>query len=311
MSNIIASIDENIKIAANILRSDELVAFPTETVYGLGGNAYSDKVVAKIFACKNRPVFNPLSVCYRNIEHASEDLVITKTAEILAEKFLPGAITIILRKKSESKLSLLCSAGMDTIGLRIPSNRIALRLLSLVPFPLAAPSANKSGEFSPTTAQAVYDSLLCDSLTILDGGNCEFGIETTIVECSAEMPSILRIGAVSKSEIEDKCKIKLEIKEKVNYYSCDNNFLCKKLIMNATTANEDDAVLAIGKVFENNCKYVLNLSPDENLNEAAANFFSMLHELNQADVNRICVMPIPNVGIGVAINDRLKRYSKV
>lgn len=295
-----------IERAIEILLNGGLVAFPTETVYGLGGNAYSDKIVASIFACKNRSEFNPLNVCYRSLEQACDDVEITETAQAIAEKFLPGPLTLLLKRKPHSRLSLLCSAGLNSIGVRIPSNSLAIKLLSALKFPLAAPSANRSGNLSHTTAQAVAEDL--DGVAILDGGKCNFGIESTIIDCSGKKLVITRQGAITDEEIAEKCNIPIKnisFKEKPKKFATN-----KIIVLNAVSANTDDAFLAFGKTIENICKKTLNLSEKGDINEAAANFFSMLQELDKSDAKRICVAPIPQEGMGKAINNRLSSLVK-
>lgn len=286
------------------LRNDGVVAFPTDTVYGLGANAYSDSAVAKIFQYKNRPSFNPISVCYPNLDRAESDVEINKFAMIFAEKFLPGALTLVLKRKDTSKISWLCSAGKETIGIRVPNNNLAIELLEKLDFPLAAPSANRSSELSTTSAQEVMSSLSnATDLTILDGGLCSLGIESTIVDLSDNDIKILRQGAISVEEIADKCGVdpKLCLRAEAKHY-----YPKKQIIMNCEDVKENDALLAFGQPIAKT-KYCLNLSESENLTEAAQNFFSMLRKLDNTNADRICVMSIPSVGIGCAINDRLKR----
>lgn len=299
MNKLISS--ENINVAVDVLSNGGLVVFPTETVYGLGGNAYSDSIVASIFSCKKRSEFNPLSVCYKNLESAVNDVVITDYARRIAEKFLPGPITLVLKRKIDTKLSLLCSAGLDTIGIRIPANHIALNLLSSLDFPLAAPSANTSGNLSHTTAESVNEDL--NGVAILNGGKCNLGIESTIIDCSGEKLIIRRQGAITANDLAQKCSFlvnEIKFEEKTKRF-----ILKKRIILNAAFVNADDALLAFGKPPKFSCKKILNLSENANLNEAAANLFSMLQELDNSDAKRICVMPIPNMGIGEAINNRL------
>lgn len=294
---------KNIESAVVRLTEGGMVAFPTETVYGLGGNAYSDDVVANIFAIKNRPTANPVSVCYASLEASTSDVVITDTAWEIAEKFLPGPITLVLKRTEKSKISRLCSAGADTIGIRVPANAVALDLLQRLPFPLAAPSANRSGQLSHTTPQEVANDLF--GIDIIDGGRCERGIESTIVDCSGPQLRILRQGAITMEEIALQCAIpfeKLIIAEKTKQF-----LLGKRVILNAETITANDALLAFGPQLSNECKYTLNLSESGDINEAARNFFSMLFRLAQKeDVQTIRVMPIPQEGIGKAINARLK-----
>ena len=151
--------NKNLLLAAKFLNENGLVSFPTETVYGLGGNAYSDEAVARIFECKKRSQFNPINVCYSSFEQAADDVEINDKAKLLAEKFLPGPLTIILKKKKNSEISWLCSTGKETLGIRVPNNDVALKLLKHIDFPLAAPSANRSAELSTTTAQSVSQRL--------------------------------------------------------------------------------------------------------------------------------------------------------
>ncbi len=294
--------------ACEVLRNGNLLAFPTETVYGLGGNAYSDEVVAKIFKYKNRSPFSPVSVCYPSFYSAYRDVEINPKAELLAKEFLPGALTIVLKKKIDSKISWMCSAGGDTVGIRVSNNPIALDLLKKLDFPLAAPSANISSELSTTTAQSVSESLKhCDDLVILDGGVCNLGIESTIVDLSVEnQPKILRKGAISQEEIENKCGFTLVETEcsKFSHYKPT-----KPLVINVQKIEKEDALLAFGNPISG-AKYCLNLSSNSDLTEAAKNFFLMLRKLDSTNAERICVMPIPNINIGLAINDRLKKATQ-
>lgn len=296
---------DDLDFAREILKSGELLAFPTETVYGLGGNAYSDDAVIKIFQCKKRSQFNPISVCYFSFRKALSDVEITKEAGLLAENFLPGALTLILRRKDDCKISWLCSAGKNTIGIRVPNHPVALNLLKNLDFPLAAPSANISSGLSSTTALDVCKSLKSENLHVLDGGICNLGIESTIVDLSEYHPKILRVGAISKEELEDKCKIKfiMNTDSKFSHYKPK-----KPVLLNVQYVKEDDALLAFGTPVLKT-KYCLNLSEKSDLKEAAKNLFSMLHSLDSSDAKRICVMPIPNIGIGQAINDRLEKAS--
>lgn len=303
-------INTNIELTIKNLYNGIPISFPTETVYGLGGNAYDDRAVANIFIYKNRPKFNPINVCYKNIEDSTRDLILTKDALKISE-LLPGPITIVLEKKENSKLSKLCSKGLNSIGVRIPNNEVALKLLSAIPFPLATPSANKSGNLSPVSARSVSENFEdINDLIILDGGRCKVGMESTIIDCSQKIPYVVRYGAISLEEIEDRCKVKI--------YSriCDTCEVkkyryTKPVILNVISGCfPNDALLAFGKTFDNECKLVLNLSPSGDINEAAANFFQFFEILIKSECDRICVMPIPDSGIGVAINDRLKKAAK-
>lgn len=297
-----------LNLACDLLKNNQIVAFPTDTVYGLGGNAYSDEAVATLYRCKKRPQLNPVSVCYSSFDKVDLDVEVTKEAMLLADYFLPGALTLILKRKSNSKISWLCSAGKNSLGIRVPNNSIALSLLKNLEFPLAAPSANQSSELSTTTAIDVYNSLKdYEQLTVLDGGTCKVGIESTIVDLTGPRPKILREGAIPKEEIEATCGFNLivETNQKLRHYKPR-----KPVYINVHEINcNNSALLAFGPPLTG-AKYCLNLSPNSNLMEAAKNLFSMLRSLDSTDANQICVMPIPNEGIGQAINDRLNQASQ-
>jgi L-threonylcarbamoyladenylate synthase len=205
MHKILFPNEENMRYVVDVFNEGGVVAFPTETVYGLGANACDDGSVSKIFFHKKRSKSKPLSVCYRSFESALDDVEMDERAVILAKKFLPGPLTIVLKLHHDSKLSPLCSAGLNTIGIRIPSNPIALDLLSRLSFPLATSSANGSTKSSSTTAQHVSDSLGDnEDLIILDGGRCSIGIESTIVDLQNN--KIIRIGVIGEKEIWDALK---------------------------------------------------------------------------------------------------------
>lgn len=193
--------------AAKILRASGIVAYPTETLYGLGANAYSDSAVSAVFACKGRQGTNPVSVAYDSLEAAAADVEINDLARCLAAHFLPGPITIIMRRKAHSRISSLCSAGLETVGIRVPNHPLAQELLKTLSLPLTASSANKSGNTSHITAQAVEEDL--KDLAILDGGECSVKIASTIVDCSSfpkeKRLIIKREGAITAKEIFEKC----------------------------------------------------------------------------------------------------------
>lgn len=332
---------EDLTFAKSLLESDELVAFPTETVYGLGGNAYSDVAVRKIFAYKGRPAFNPLIAHYSCFDRASEDASFTKSAVKIAEVFCPGSVTIICKKRETSKLSSLATAGLSTVAIRVPSHCVATNLLQMLSFPLVAPSANRSTKLSPTTAMDVSKSLASNNvLSIIDGGTCEVGLESTIVDASFSDVSvrILRHGVIGADDIVNKCGIDVvdhlfnESKtESQNHPTTTNSLkicdiICpgqllkhyspnKPIVINANGAEKEDGLLAFGAPFSNNCEYLMNLSENMDLKEAASNLFFMLNALDSTDASRICVMPIfaskssAHAHIAVAINDKLLRAS--
>src|SRR5271157_740967 len=188
--------------AAALLRGGALVAFPTETVYGLGGDATNDSAVAAIFAAKERPRFNPLIVHVADMATAKRFVEFTPAARWLAERFWPGALTLVLPRRTDATLSLLVSAGLDTVAIRVPDEPIAQKLLAAADVPIAAPSANASGEVSPTTAEHVRQSLGGKVELILDGGATRLGLESTVVGFDGGKPVLLRPGAVTRVQIE-------------------------------------------------------------------------------------------------------------
>jgi L-threonylcarbamoyladenylate synthase len=299
----------NIRRAASLLEKGDLVVFPTETVYGLGGDARSDSAVAHIFAAKNRPTFNPLIVHTLNLESAAEFGFFNKTASALAQYFWPGPLTLVVPRKKEANLSLLAVAGLDTVALRVPSHPIAQALLKAFDNPIVAPSANKSGYLSPTEAWHVQNSLGREVPFIIDGGQTYRGLESTILQVMDEEVILLRHGALSQEDIEVFLGKKLSIKssEEINAPGQLTSHYSPRLSLrlNVVDPRPGEAFIAFGQTDH---LAILNLSEDANLREAAANLFSFLHNLDYPDLyTGIAVAPIPKVGIGAAINDRLER----
>jgi len=294
--------------AADILRRGGLVAFPTETVYGLGADARNGRAVAAIFAAKGRPRFNPLIVHVRDRSHAATFAEFPKPAHALAERFWPGALTLVLPRKADTGLSDLVSAGLDTIALRVPSQPIAQRLLAAAGIPIAAPSANPSGQVSATTAAHVAEGLDID--LILDGGPTQLGLESSIVGFEREQPVLLRPGAIPREAIEAVVgKLAHPAGETI---SSPGQMLSHyapraRLRLNATDVRPDEALLAFGPNIPTGARAMRNLSAGGDLVEAAANLFAMLRELDASGAASIAAMPIPEHGLGEAINDRLRR----
>jgi L-threonylcarbamoyladenylate synthase len=295
--------------AALLLRTGKLVAFPTETVYGLGANALDDKAVASIFEAKGRPRFNPLIVHVRDLAQAEQYAEFNTRARALAEKFWPGPLTLVLPRKADAPLSLLVSAGLDTIALRVPANAIAHHLLWGSGVPIAAPSANASGSVSATTALHVAESLGDKVDLILDGGATGVGIESTIVGFDGEQATLLRPGAIARNAIE------LLIGELtkpatgtiISPGQLESHYAPRaKLRLDAKSVKNDEALLAFGPATAPGANIVLNLSKRGDLKEAAANLFAMIRQLD-SKADAIAVMPIPETGLGEAINDRLRR----
>jgi len=309
--------DDAVARAAALLRAGGLVAFPTETVYGLGADATSDAAVAGIFAAKDRPQFNPLIVHFTDAEAAAREVVFDARAHRVAEAFWPGPLTLVLPRRKDSRISLLCSAGLDSQAVRVPAHPLAHRLLSECGLPLAAPSANASGKISPTEAAHVAASLGARVPLILDGGPCAVGLESTVLDLSDAQAAILRPGAVT---VQDLTPLIGEVAEAVaSPESAESGGLKgpgmlsshyapgHPVRLNASEAAGDEALLAFGPEAPADAAAILNLSPAGDLTEAAAHLFAYLHRLDALDVRAIAVMPIPDAGLGAAINDRLRR----
>jgi L-threonylcarbamoyladenylate synthase len=301
--------------AAALLRQGHLVAFPTETVYGLGANACDDRAVAAIFAAKGRPSFNPLIVHVARLADAEALATFNDKAHRLAAAFWPGPLTLVLPRAPRCAVSLLASAGLDSLALRMPRHPIAQALLAASGRPLAAPSANRSGEVSPTTAQHVAQSLGSAAAMILDGGACLVGIESTVLDLSIEPPALLRPGAVTAAQIEavigpvrqgpmaDTGSAPRPSPGMLTRHYAPHT----PLRLEATNATSEEALLAFGPRVPSGAAKVLNLSPRGDLTEAAANLFAMLRNLDAGGFAGIAAMPIPERELGVAINDRLRR----
>lgn len=289
--------------AARILRDGGLVAFPTETVYGLGADATNGQAVAGIFSAKGRPRFNPLIVHVRNLKDAERHALFSQAPRELAKRFWPGALTLVLPRATTS-LSDLVSAGLPTVALRVPAHPIAQRLLEETGLPIAAPSANPSGGVSATMAGHVADGLEEQVDFILDGGPTGLGLESTVIGFDGGQPVLLRPGAVTRGEIEavtgplQKAGSAIQSPGQLESHYAP----AAALRVNVLRPGQDEALLGFGPAPE----AALNLSPNGDLKEAAANLFAMLRQLDKT-ARRIAVMPIPETGLGEAINDRLRR----
>jgi L-threonylcarbamoyladenylate synthase len=306
MVRVVRATQVEIETAVQALRDGELVAFPTETVYGLGADATNGKAVAAIFAAKGRPQFNPLIVHVKDRVAAEALVSFTPAARALADAFWPGALTLVLPRKDNSPLSLLVSAGLDTVAIRVPSHPIAQQLLAATGKPIAAPSANVSGHVSPTTATHVAEEFGGSVDFILDGGPASVGVESTVIGFDGGKPILLRPGGVSREDVEriagplgTPSNAKVQSPGQLESHYAPH----AKLRLNARSANAGEILLAFGADARN---AAANLSPAGDLKEAAANLFAMLRELDKK-ADAIAVMPIPNEGLGEAINDRLTR----
>jgi L-threonylcarbamoyladenylate synthase len=301
---------ESIARAAAILRRGGLVAFATETVYGLGADAANDNAVAGIFAAKQRPRFNPLIVHVRDVAHAQTLAEFSHGAQALAHAFWPGPLTLVLPRLPNALVSLLVTAGLETIALRAPSHETARALLTQSGVAIAAPSANRSGTISSTSAAHVALSLERDVDLILDSGPAKHGIESTIIGLHGGAPVLLRPGALTRQDIEavigpvgaHASSVIFSPGQLRSHYAPQT-----PLRLNARDGDAHEALLAFGPPRIHNARTMRNLSESGSLREAAANLFSMLRELDSAGCARIAVMTIPDHGLGEAINDRLRR----
>lgn len=296
--------------AVSLWRAGELVAIPTETVYGLAADASNSNAVAKIYAVKARPQFNPLIVHVADRAMAQRYARWTPVAERLADHFWPGPLTLVLTRK-QSIISELVSAGGDTIALRMPSHPASLRLIEAFGGGIAAPSANRSGRISPTQAAHVMEELGQAILLIIDGGTCNVGLESTVIDASGDQAVILRPGTITRTQLE--AVVPLADAPRAGGDALKSPGLLVShyapqlpVRLNAMEVGEDEALLAFGQPLSG-AGAVKNLSEGGNLIEAAANFFAHLRALDDSRFRAIAVMPIPEEGVGEAINDRLRR----
>ena len=315
-------ISKDLDLAKNLLENDEVVAIPTETVYGLAGNIFSEKAIKKIFETKQRPFFNPLIVHVHSIDSLAEVCKeIPLKAKLLANMFWPGPLTLVLKKRNS--ISDLVTGGKDTVAVRIPNHPLTLDLLSKLDFPLAAPSANPFGSISPTTAEHVANYFSNTLPLVLDGGNCENGIESTIIGFENEEPILYRLGAISREEIESvigpillknnnqnapeapgmltrhyapltKTILVNDVKKEIEKYPTKRIGL---LLFNNVTIDKEDVVVEI-------------LSKKGSLKEATANLYAAMHRLDTQNLDLIIAQKFPEIDLGNSINDRLERATK-
>jgi len=297
--------------AGQRIRAGELVAFPTETVYGLGADATNDRAVAAIFAAKQRPQFNPLIVHVADLEMAQLLAEFDPVSLLLARHFWPGPFSLILPRRATSGLALLVSAGLDTVALRVPAHPVAQALLRAADCPIAAPSANRSGRISPTSAQHVQEELGEKISLILDGGECQHGIESTVVQVRDGRVTLLRPGSITREQIAavaGPVSVAADDGVLVSPGQLHSHYAPRLPVrLNALTAHPSEAALAFADKIPLGAACVRNLSVSGDLIEAAANLFAMLRELDQPEFSAIAVAPIPMCGLGDAINDRLQR----
>ncbi|MGO4523738.1 L-threonylcarbamoyladenylate synthase [Microvirga sp. 2MCAF35] len=302
--------------AADILRRGGLVAFPTETVYGLGADATDAEAVAGIYAAKERPSFNPLISHLGSFESAKSQGIFDETATRLAEAFWPGPLTLVVPVAPTCTISDLARAGLDSVGLRVPAHPLAHALLERTGRPVAAPSANRSGRVSPTDADHVLGDLDGRIDAVLDGGAAQVGVESTIVSCLGGTPRLLRPGGVPREAIEALIGRKLETAGEVGSGPLAPGMLAShyapraQVRLNATSIRPGEAALLFGPEVPQGAEAAqaaLNLSKNGDPVEAAAHLFSYLRQLDASSAATIAVSPIPETGLGEAINDRLRR----
>tara|TARA_B100001013_G_scaffold325525_1_gene237617 strand:+ start:14 stop:970 length:957 start_codon:yes stop_codon:yes gene_type:complete len=311
-SNIYKPNSVNLKKAKKNIENNNPIGLPTETVYGLAGNAYSDKSVKKIFYLKKRPAFNPLIIHFKNLNDLKNNVVLNNNFTKLYRVFCPGPITFILKKKEKSKISKIATAGKKTVAVRIPKHEVARNLLSILKFPLAAPSANIASKLSPTSAKDVVDEFGNKVKLVLDGGQCRIGIESTIIDLTGS-PVVLRPGSITTEKIRKVLKKKIRIEKNFRTVISPGQLKLHyspgiPVKMNKKYAKKDQALICFGKNFKIKKNY-FNLSKKGDLKEAANNLYKIMRKIKKRNFESIAVTKIPNIGIGRAINDRLRKAS--
>lgn len=322
--------DEVLAQAADLIKDGQLVAFPTETVYGLGADATNGQAVARIFEAKGRPHFNPLISHFATAELAFAEVEADERAQKLAHHFWPGPLTMILPQKQSSRLADLVTAGLGTAAVRVPSHAVAQRLLQSIDVPIAAPSANASGQVSPTSPVHVMHSLGEKVILVLAAGACEVGLESTVVDLTDDKTVILRPGAITAEDMEAVLEQEIlydfaikgtDDKPRSPGQTLRHYAPSVPLRLRAVDVAPDEALLSFGSVKfmglqggglarDLPAQQHMSLSPEGDLHEAAANLFAMLRALDRPEFKAIAVMDIPDVGLGVAINERLRRAAE-
>ena len=312
-SNIFKVNNKNLSKAINYLKKNELVGVPTETIYGLAGNAYSSKAVKKIYLLKKRSYKNPLIIHFFNLEQLKKDVELNDNFYKLYKSFCPGPITFVLKKKKNSLLSNLANANLNTVAVRMPKNQTIRKILKSLDFPLAIPSANKSTQISPVSAEDVAQEFTDSLKMILNGGKCNIGLESTVVDLTSKA-KILRPGLINPSDISKVLNKKVDIYKGSKAIKAPG--MLKKhyspgipIKLNQRKAQHNEAFIVFGKKYKKG-KNIFNLSYESNLNEAAKKLYKTLRLIKNKKYKMICVCSIPQAGIGLAINDRLNRAAK-
>ena len=305
-----------IQQAYEILSNGELLAIPSETVYGLGADATSDSAISKIYKLKKRPHINPLILHVSNIKMVEQFTETNPLFYLLSNYFWPGPLTMILNQKKNNNISELATSNLSSVAVRLPDNKIFQNIIEKFNNPIAAPSANISGHISPTNPYHVYEDFGEEIKLIIDGGQSEKGVESTVIDIRSNDIIILRHGPITQKMLENRvdCKIKKKGSNKkilspgqmFKHYSPS-----KKLIINSIKPKKNCSFLGFSNIMpdEKFDGIALNLSNSGDLNEAASNLFKMLRFLDKTDTQEIVVAPIPNKDVGLAINDKLKRAS--
>ena len=311
-SNIIKFNSKNLIKIINILKKNGIISLPTETVYGLAGNAYSYSAINKIFKIKKRLKKNPLIIHYYNLDQAKKDVLLDRKFYKIYKKFSPGPITYIVKKKNNSKIKSLACGNLKTVGIRFPKNKITRKLLKKLEFPLAMPSANKSSSVSPVKPLDVFEEFN-NKIKVVDGGISKIGIESTVLNLVNKV-CILRPGIITPKQIESVLKTKLKILTKQTILKSPG--LLKKhyspgipMYINKNKCPDKYAFITFGNQYPVT-RNSFNLSRKSNLNEAAKNLYKFFRIVKKRGYKKIYVAKIPNIGVGIAINDRLKRASK-
>jgi len=311
-SNIFSFNKKTLKKSVVNLKRGNVVGLPTETVYGLAGNAYLKKSINKIYKLKKRPKFNPLIVHYFNYKDAEKEVVLNDNFFKLYKKFCPGPITFILKKMIKSKIQSSVTANLNTVAVRFPSHRVVRSILKKIDFPLAMPSANLSSGVSPVNAENVADEFKKNIKLIINDGKSKIGIESTVIDLTGK-PKILRPGIISPEIINKILKTRVNIARKNLKFKSPG--MLKRhyspgipLILNQKTFNTKHAFITFGKKYKNSKNY-FNLSKKSDLKEAASNLYKTLRKIKKLKFKKIYVVKIPNKNVGIAINDRLKRAS--
>ena len=302
----------NLKKAKKNIENNNVIGMPTETVYGLAGNAYSNKSVTKIFKLKKRPTFNPLIIHFKSLSDLKNNVILNKAFTKLYKAFCPGPITFILKRKTKSKISKIATARKKTVAVRIPKHKVARSLLNILKVPLAAPSANIASKLSPTSAKDVVDEFGNKIKLILDGGQCKIGLESTIIDLTVK-PTILRPGSISVEKIQKILKKKITINNSPKKIKGPGQLKLHyspgiPIIMNRKYPEKNQAFIGFGKKFKLG-KNNFNLSKNGSLKESANNLYKIMRKIKKKKFKSIAVTQIPNIELGRAINDRLIKAS--